>query len=110
MTRSKTTAALVGSIAVLISAPALAAPGPGFQEKSMEVSIHGLDLSGAVDASILLERMQVAASRVCRLVGAPRTPQEQRVLKECATDAIKQAVLSLDEPTVTAVLYAQRTE
>lgn len=104
MTLSKTTTAILGSIAALAILPASAGSTDDATVRTIDVSISGYDLTDPADAKKVLSKIQSAAKRVCRSSQARQTLRERAEEFACRASAISEAVNDLDFPELTAAL------
>lgn len=107
MTFSKTlTTALISASACALL-PAMAATEFEPQEKQMEVSIRGYDLTNVADATEVFEMINAASKRVCKTAGVRETLRERVLQNKCRADAIISAVASINSPQLTEIMQTK---
>ena len=100
--KTLTTALISASACALL--PAMAATEFAPQEKQIEVSISGYDLTNAADASEVFELINTASKRVCKTAGVRETLRERVLQNKCRADAIIGAVASINAPELTEIM------
>jgi UrcA family protein len=102
--------ALVSLLAVGV-APATAKEltGAEMRPRAISVAYADLDLSRREDASVLLGRLRLAATRACevREVRQPG-PTLRRAIAACREEAVTQAIASIDAPELTRLYIPAR--
>jgi UrcA family protein len=101
--------ALTGLAAIALSIAALPGlAGPPVYEKSITVSYSDLDLTRAEGARTLYGRIRTAARRAC-------SPEEYGIYslrqnyRACVTEAVREAVGQVNQPTLTALHQARNS-
>ena len=104
MTFSKTLTTAIISASACALLPAMAATELDPQEKKIEVSISGYDLTNAADAAEVFQMINTASKRVCQVTGVRETLRERVLQNKCRADAIISAVASIDSPQLTEIM------
>jgi UrcA family protein len=107
MSRTINLTALAVSAALILAPAAIAQAG--YSTTSVPVAHGDLNLATAAGARTALQRMKVAANRVCG--GKPSPKQLAGIVRydACVDGAMSRAVAALNIPTVTA-LYTGETD
>ncbi|MEM6626014.1 MAG: UrcA family protein [Pseudomonadota bacterium] len=92
----------------LFAATALLVAGAASAEEtvSYEVNASDLNLAQEADAKILLNRIVVAARKVCDVRPGFRFPQQRRADDECVAETVENAVKSVNVATLNTVFAA----
>ena len=93
--------------AAFISAPAFA--GSIETAQSVDVKIAGYDLSSEPGATIVLNKIEDAAKRVCNVRTSSDSLRFRQLAKACVATAVSNAVASIDTPALTRVHTAYET-
>ncbi len=99
----------IAALAPLMSVPAARADAADATQHRTEVRFGDLDLNRLSDATVLYDRIEVAARQVCgprTLTGSYATAPG---FAHCYANAVAQAVARVDSPTLTTVYRAQLT-
>jgi UrcA family protein len=99
------------AVGVFISALVLAAPDVAAaqaREPQVEVDLSGIDLTTDAGADHALRRIRNAARMVCGVRGGLQPYTERAAARECAREAIEQAVDDLGSPFVSERLQRSR--
>jgi UrcA family protein len=103
---SLTVAAVVGSAAIGVAAPVVAAK-PDPDNASQTVFVGDLDLSGAAGARIALRRIEVAAGAICGEAPDARLLDRRGPYQACLSAVTDRAVAALGNANVTALRAPQ---
>ena len=87
---------------------AIAAP-PVDSEGQITVSYADLDLSKPAGVEVLYGRIKQAARNVCSYLDN-RQPEHKVLWRRCYSDAVANAIATVDRPTLTALHRSIRTE
>jgi UrcA family protein len=94
---------------VFVSALVLTAPNLATaQTTQMEVDLSGIDLTSEAGADQALRRIRNAARAVCGVRGGLQPHADRVTARECAREAMEQAVDDLDVPYVSERLQRSR--
>lgn len=94
---------VAGAFALSLSAHA----GTLGEKETRSFSIAGIDLNSEAGAQLVFDRIENTADRVCGVKSSNKqTLREMQAAKDCAAEAVKTAVETLNAEKVTA-LYEQ---
>ena len=95
------------SAATVAGVPQLAHAGPASDVASLTVHFDDLNLSSEAGVSALYRRIQNAARTVCGPPSFTGTRIVSQDWKDCVSASVRQAILSVNKPLLTAY-YASR--
>ena len=97
------------AIGVFTAALALAAPNPATAEpQQVKVNLSGIDLTSDAGADQALRRIRNAARAVCGVRGGAQPYRDRADARDCAREAMQQAVDDLNSPLVSRRLQRNR--
>ena len=97
------------AIGVFTAALALAAPNPATAEPpQVKVNLSGIDLTSDAGADQALRRIRNAARAVCGVRGGAQPYRDRADARDCAREAMQQAVDDLNSPLVSRRLQRNR--